>query len=73
MQVKPAGWSSLFGCFLEYVAKTVGAGRITSKRTYSVKHAPSFTFRVTNRHALDLLRFIAAYLQTYKRQRAASL
>ena len=56
---------------LEYLVKTVGAGQITSKRTYSSKHAPSFTFRVTNRQALDLLQHITPYLQTYKRLRAA--
>lgn len=29
---------------LEYVLKTAGAGRITTKRTYKANHSPGFTF-----------------------------
>ena len=55
---------------LEFVKATVGAGRITRKRTYSERHSPSFTYAVTNRQALDLLSQIANYLKTYRAQRA---
>ena len=55
---------------LEFVRETIGAGRITSKRTYSERHAPSFAFKVTNRQALDLLSQIALYLKTYRAKRA---
>lgn len=55
---------------LEFVRETVGAGRITGKRTYSERHTPSFAYKVTNRQALDLLSQIAAYLKTYRAQRA---
>lgn len=55
---------------LDYVLKSVGIGQITTKRTYSSKHMPSFTFRVRNRQALELLKHITPFLQTYKRQRA---
>ena len=56
---------------LEFVRESVGAGRITSKRTYSERHTPSFAYRITNRQALDLISQIAAYLRTYRSQRAA--
>jgi hypothetical protein len=55
---------------LEYVLRIVGAGRITSKRTYRAQHALSFTFSICNRQALDLLARIAPYMRGYKRERA---
>ncbi len=58
---------------LEYVIEQVGAGKITAKRTYSNKHTPSFTYAVTNRQALDLLRQIVPYLKTYKAGRTQIL
>jgi hypothetical protein len=56
---------------LEYVQDVVGAGRITSKRTYSERHTPSFAYRVSSQQALDLLSQIARYLRTYRSQRAS--
>lgn len=55
---------------LEYVRDAVDAGRITSKRTYNPRHAPSFTYQVSSRQALVLLRLTAPYLRTYKAARA---
>lgn len=55
---------------LEFVHASVGAGCITSKRTYSDRHTQSFAYKVTNRQALDLLSQIAPYLKTYRRVRA---
>lgn len=55
---------------LDYVIDTVGAGRITRKRTYDTAHAPSFTFQLSGRQALELLRQIVPYLRTYKAARA---
>jgi hypothetical protein len=55
---------------LEFVRESVGAGRITGKRTYNERHTPSFVYRVTNRQALDLLSQIASYLKTYRAKRA---
>jgi O-phosphoseryl-tRNA(Cys) synthetase len=55
---------------LRYVLEASGVGRITTKRTYNVRHAPSFTFQVSSRQALDLLRQVAPYLRSYKSQRA---
>jgi len=51
---------------LEYVQKTAGVGKITGKRTYSTRHAPSYTYTVTNRQAMSLLKQIHEYLRTYK-------
>ena len=65
--------SSTERCLLDYVLKTVGAGRITNKRTYSDKHAKSVTYTITNRQALDLLKQIAPYLKSYKAQRTTLL
>ena len=55
---------------LKYIHKTVGAGHITRKRNYSILHAPSFTYVITNRQALTLLECISSYLKTYKSKRA---
>ncbi|HET7370947.1 MAG TPA: LAGLIDADG family homing endonuclease [Gammaproteobacteria bacterium] len=56
---------------LEYIRDTVGAGRLTGKRTYRDHHTPSKTFTITNRQALRLLEQIVPYLRTYKAERAA--
>ena len=55
---------------LRFVKAGVGAGRITTKRTYSERHARSFTYQVSSRQALDLLRQLSRYLKTYKAKRA---
>ncbi|MNC92247.1 hypothetical protein D3C83_86360 [compost metagenome] len=34
---------------LQHVKHKIGAGRITSKRVYSARHAPSFNYQVNNR------------------------
>ncbi len=55
---------------LQFVRKVVGAGRITNKRTYSPRHAPSFTYQLSSRQALALLRQTAKHLRSYKAARA---
>ncbi|MCW9088029.1 MAG: LAGLIDADG family homing endonuclease [Gammaproteobacteria bacterium] len=55
---------------LEYVLKTIGAGKITNKRTTRAHHTPSFTYALYNRQALNLLAQIHPYLKTYKVRRA---
>lgn len=55
---------------LDFVLKTVGAGKITRKRTYSEQHSPGLTYAINNRQALDLLHQIAPYLRTHKARRA---
>lgn len=55
---------------LEFVRETVGAGRITGKRTYNERHTPSFAYKVTSRQALELLSQIAGHLKTYRAKRA---
>ena len=40
---------------LNYVCRSVGAGRITRKRTSKSNLAPSGTYAIDNRQALDLL------------------
>lgn len=56
---------------LEYALETIGAGKITGKRTTQDHHTPSFTYAIYNRQALDLLEQITPFLRTYKRKRAA--
>lgn len=56
---------------LDFVLSAAGAGKVTSKRTYQAHHAPSYAYRITNRHALTLLGQIAGYLKSYKAGRAA--
>jgi hypothetical protein len=55
---------------LDYVREAVGAGYVTSKRTYHVRHTPSFCYSIRSRQALDLLSQIARFLRTYRRKRA---
>ena len=44
---------------LDYVRHAVGAGHVTGKRTYNVRHTPSFCYSIRSRQALDLLSQIA--------------
>jgi hypothetical protein len=55
---------------LQFVKQTIGAGRITNKRTVSLRHCPSYTFAITNRQAIRLLSDIEPFLRTYKADRA---
>jgi len=56
---------------LKFVLDQVGAGKITRKRAYSEKHAPSYCYTVTSRQALCLLRQLKGHLRSYKQGRAA--
>ncbi len=56
---------------LDFVLSTIGAGKITRKRTTRANHTPSFTYALYNRQALTLLEQIHRYLRTYKAERAA--
>jgi LAGLIDADG-like domain len=55
---------------LQHVQAKIGAGQVTSKRVYSLRHAPSFNYHVNSRQALELLRQIVAYMRSYKVDRA---
>lgn len=55
---------------LKFVKAKVGAGKITTKKTYSERHARSFAYQISSRQALELLRKVASYLKTYKAERA---
>ena len=55
---------------LKFVKEIVGAGKVTTKKIYSERHARSFTYQISSRQALRLLRQIAPYLKTYKAERA---
>lgn len=54
---------------LDFVLSTIGAGKITGKRTTRSNHTPSFTYALYNRQALNLLAQIQTYLRTYKAER----
>lgn len=58
---------------LEYVLRTVGAGKITTKRVARIHHTPSFTYAIYNRQALTLLEQIHSFLRTYKAERATTI
>lgn len=62
--------SSTEPLLLKYVWKTIGAGRITHKRTYQANHTPSVTYAISNRQALAVLEQVRPYLKTYKAKRA---
>ncbi len=56
---------------LQYVKDILGAGLISSKRTYKTQHSAAYAFRVSNRQALSILAQIIPFLRTYKKERAA--
>jgi len=58
---------------LEYLLDTVGAGKITGKRTARTHHTPSFTYALYNRQALSLLQQVTPFLRTYKAERASRI
>ena len=55
---------------LDFVRRTVGAGRVTRKRVTSDAHTPSFAYRITSRQAVALLRQILPHLRSCKARRA---
>jgi LAGLIDADG DNA endonuclease family protein len=55
---------------LRFVRSAVGAGKITSKRKYKAHHGASFTYQLSSRQALALLRQIVGYMNSYKAVRA---
>lgn len=55
---------------LDWVLHQVGVGKVTNKRSVSPRHARSFTYSISNRQALALLREVGPFLRSYKRIRA---
>jgi hypothetical protein len=55
---------------LKFLKDSVGAGRITIKRTNQDNHTKSATYSISNRQALGLLEPVSGYLKTYKAKRA---
>ena len=55
---------------LKHTLTLIGAGKITNKRISKAHHTPSYTYQITNRQALDVLRQIDPYLRGYKAERA---
>ncbi|MDC1288082.1 LAGLIDADG family homing endonuclease [Gammaproteobacteria bacterium] len=55
---------------LEYVLTSIGAGKITGKITYQSHHTASYTYTISNRQGLALLKQILPYLKTYKAKRS---
>jgi len=56
---------------LKYVQGSIGASKITGKRITSERHAPSYTYCITNRQALSLLEQISPFLKSLKSVRAS--
>lgn len=55
---------------LEFARVSVGAGKLTRKRTSRAHHTPSYAYALWNRQALALLAQVEPYMQSYKRDRA---
>ena len=55
---------------LDYIKEITNVGTLSKKRTYKSNHAINFTYKISNRQALDLLQQITPYLKTYKKDRA---
>jgi hypothetical protein len=54
---------------LEFARLSIGAGKLTRKRTAKAHHTPSYAYALWNRQALALLAQIEPYLRSYKRER----
>jgi hypothetical protein len=54
-----------------HVQDSIGAGKITGKRITSERHAPSYTYCITNRQALSLLEQVCPFLKSHKSARAS--
>jgi len=55
---------------VDWARETIGAGKVTRKRTSSIRHTPSFTYSISNRQALEVLRQTMPHLRSYKLRRA---
>lgn len=55
---------------LSFILKTIGAGKITAKRSARPQHMPCFTYAIYNRQALKLLEQVCHHLRTYKARRS---
>ena len=55
---------------LDWVRRSLGAGKITRKSVSASHHAPGLTYAIANRQALEVLAQVAPYLRSYKRLRA---
>jgi hypothetical protein len=55
---------------LEYMLNTIGAGKITGKRTAQPHHTYSYNYSMSNRQAISLLEQTGPYLKTYKARRS---
>jgi hypothetical protein len=55
---------------LRFVKSAIGAGKITSKRKYKDHHQASFTYQISSRQALDVLRHVVGFMKSYKAIRA---
>jgi LAGLIDADG-like domain len=55
---------------LDFVLQSVGAGKVTRKKTTKPHHAPGLTYALWNRQALSLLVQVKPFLRSYKRMRA---
>ncbi len=55
---------------LRYILKTIGVGKITIKNVRSIKHSLGYTYQISNRLALDVIRYVYPFLRTHKRLRA---
>lgn len=62
--------SSTERALVEWSLTSIGAGKITRKRTSSAAHAPGLTYTVSNQQALTVLRQVVHYLRSYKQLRA---
>ncbi len=54
---------------MKYLTKTIGSGQVVSKRVYKPNHSQAYTYSIYSRQALDLLKQIFPYMQTYKAKR----
>lgn len=55
---------------LQYVKDVTGVGIVTKKRAYKASHSINYTYKLSNRQAIDLLQQLFPYFKSYKKHRA---
>jgi len=55
---------------VDWALRTIRVGKITSKKPAALHHAPGFTYVISNRQALALLKQVMPFLKSYKAHRA---
>lgn len=55
---------------IKWILNKTGVGFVIKKKTYKQHHLTSYAYQIYSQQALDILKQVLPYLQTYKKDRA---